>query len=336
MKTTTYTTSLNIYSAELQKYPSLQSQENAELIKSYRSCSGKDKEKAYHQLITGNLKLVVNEAWKLHPSSLPIEDMIAEGNLGLIMAIQKYNPQVHISFSTYATYVIRGYILVAISETSFNVKIPRHIFAEVKAFNESRMKYIEMFEREPSVDDLVEYMHYNKKKIQKVQNCQSLLKTGSLDEIQSEPTSSQPMSMISSSTPQLNPEEIYLNKIAVSDIYNAINMLDPDERYILSHINDIKELRAHFLESTYRVKNRRIKALQHFFDLLSDESEIINEYKKYFSKKYKHDFAAQNSDEIDIDRKRFFINILSDKMIDEIAYKILYKAQEMKRKEVNV
>lgn len=91
-------------------------------------------------LVQANLKLVMTIARKaIHVSKLPLVDLIQEGNLGLMIAVEKFNPELGYRFSTYATWWIKQAMFKAISEQSYCMKIPVYVqetlskFSKVKA-----------------------------------------------------------------------------------------------------------------------------------------------------------------------------------------------------------
>ncbi len=95
---------------------------------------------AKKELVQANLKLVLTIARKaIHVSKLPMVDLIQEGNLGLMVAAEKFNPDLGYRFSTYATWWIKQAMFKAISEQSYCMKIPVYIqetlskFSKVKA-----------------------------------------------------------------------------------------------------------------------------------------------------------------------------------------------------------
>lgn len=95
---------------------------------------------AKKELVQANLKLVLTIARKaIHVSKLPLVDLIQEGNLGLMIAVEKFNPDLGYRFSTYASWWIKQSMFKAISEQSYCMKIPVYIqetlskFSKVKA-----------------------------------------------------------------------------------------------------------------------------------------------------------------------------------------------------------
>lgn len=123
----------------LRKVNSIRSLEAAEEKEIALKAKNGDSE-AKRELIQSNLKLVLTIARKaIHVSKLPLVDLIQEGNLGLMIAAEKFNPDLGYRFSTYAAWWIKQAMFKAISEQSYCMKIPVYIqetlskFSKVKA-----------------------------------------------------------------------------------------------------------------------------------------------------------------------------------------------------------
>ncbi len=115
---------LNAYIREIQNYPQLTLEEERELAKRISQGDAEAKTK----LIQANLKLVITIARKtIHMSGLPFVDLIQEGNLGLMVAIEKFDYKLGYKFSTYAGWWIKQAMFKAISEQSHCMKIPVYI-----------------------------------------------------------------------------------------------------------------------------------------------------------------------------------------------------------------
>lgn len=115
---------LSEYVKKISKYPVLTPSKEKELAK---LCAQGD-ENAKKELIQANLRLVFNVAKKsIHSTSLGMCDLIQEGNLGLMAAVDKFNWKLGYKFSTYATWWIKQAMFKAISEQSYSMKIPVYI-----------------------------------------------------------------------------------------------------------------------------------------------------------------------------------------------------------------
>ncbi len=115
---------LSIYTKKISKYPVLSQEEEKALAVKMKEGDKQAKIK----LIQSNLRLVVNIARKsIHVSKLSMQDLIQEGNLGLMIALDKFNPKLGYKFSTYATWWIKQAMFKAISEQSHCMKIPVYV-----------------------------------------------------------------------------------------------------------------------------------------------------------------------------------------------------------------
>ena len=137
------TEEMGAYLKKVNSYKSLDSAEEKEIA---RKAKNGDKE-AKKILVQSNLKLVLTIARKaIHVSKLPMVDLIQEGNLGLMIAVEKFNPDLGYRFSTYASWWIKQAMFKAISEQSHCMKIPVYIqetlskFSKVKAEMERAYK----------------------------------------------------------------------------------------------------------------------------------------------------------------------------------------------------
>ena len=121
-------TSLNKYMKEISEYQLLTADEERELAYQMRSEDPEVAQAAREKLINSNLRLVVAVAKNYNNSHMETLDLIAEGNLGLITAVEKYNPDLGYRFSTCATPWIRQAITKAITDCGKTIRIPAHIY----------------------------------------------------------------------------------------------------------------------------------------------------------------------------------------------------------------
>jgi len=117
-------------------------------------------------LVQSNLKLVLTIARKaIHVSKIPMTDLIQEGNLGLMVAAEKFNPELGYRFSTYAAWWIKQAMFKAISEQSYCMKIPVYIQETLSKFSKVKSEMEKAYNCEVNNKDVAEKMNIEPEKI---------------------------------------------------------------------------------------------------------------------------------------------------------------------------
>jgi len=170
--------SVKLYMQELRTLPQASEQEMAELFPKIKKGDGKAKKR----LIEGNLRLVISIAKRYSCYGLDFLDLIEEGNVGLIKAIEKYDPKMGYNFSTYAFWWIRQYIQRAILNQTKTIHIPLYAYEAIKKLiNVSEEMHREL-ERQPTTAELAKKLRLSIKKTRKfLQEIQVFERVGSLD-----------------------------------------------------------------------------------------------------------------------------------------------------------
>jgi len=105
-------------------------------------------------MLEGNLRLAISIAHKYRNKGMPLSDLIQEGNLGLMRALEKFDFRLGHRFSTYATWWIKQTISRALAEQSRIIRIPVHMINTINAMNNSEQLFIQEHGREPSIEEL--------------------------------------------------------------------------------------------------------------------------------------------------------------------------------------
>lgn len=121
---------------------------------------------AKKKLVQANLKLVLTIARKaIHVSKIPMVDLIQEGNLGLMVAVEKFNPDLGYRFSTYATWWIKQAMFKAISEQSYCMKIPVYIQETLSKFSKVKAEMERNYNCQVANSDVAKKMDIEPEKI---------------------------------------------------------------------------------------------------------------------------------------------------------------------------
>lgn len=156
-------TVLQNYLREISAYPQLSQEEETELAKRIEQGDLEAKQK----LIQSNLKLVITIARKaIHMSGLPIVDLIQEGNMGLMIAAEKFNYKLGYRFSTYAGWWVKQSMFKAISEQSHCMKIPVYIQETLSKFSKVKSQMEQETNETVKTEDVAKKMNISPDKIE--------------------------------------------------------------------------------------------------------------------------------------------------------------------------
>ena len=144
---------LRNYLHEIGKHPLLTPEEEIEIAKLV-----KESNEAKQILIQSNLRLVVNIAKKYVDRGLDLLDLIQEGNIGLIKAVEKFDIRKQCKFSTYATWWIRQGITRALADKSRTIRIPVHMNETIYKVKKVQLQLVQELGRHPSIEEIAALM----------------------------------------------------------------------------------------------------------------------------------------------------------------------------------
>jgi RNA polymerase primary sigma factor len=160
------TDSLQLFFNEARKYPLLTAEEEVELAKRIERGDLAAKER----MINSNLRLVISVARKYQGQGLPLGDLIQEGMLGLIRAVEKFDWRKGFKFSTYGTLWIRQSIGRGLANSSRTVRLPVHIGARARKIADAERALAAELGREPTVEEIAEKVEIPVGEVEDIRN----------------------------------------------------------------------------------------------------------------------------------------------------------------------
>lgn len=157
---------LRLYLQEMGNFPLLTADEEKDLARKYKNEGDLE---ARDWLINCNLKLVVSIAKKYHNSHLELMDLIAYGNMGLMQAVEKFDPELGYRFTTCATPWIKQAITKAIIDSGKSIRIPAHIYQLLSKYRKAIEELTKNGKGQPTPEQIAIYMGVSTEKIRELE-----------------------------------------------------------------------------------------------------------------------------------------------------------------------
>lgn len=320
---------IKLYFNDISQIPLLTWEEERDLSRRIKKWD----EEAKKKLIESNLRLVISIAKRFFGSRLSFSDLIQEGNVWLIKAIEKFDPDKEFKFSTYATRWIKQSITKSIADMGKHVRIPVHLIDEINSYNKSYQELFQKLWREPTSKEIAAKLNFPIKKVKKLEEV--IFGNVSLDsEVWDEGRDTLADLIEDSST--LRPDQFAEKNALTNNLDAILAMLDDREakiikmrygidgpKYTLEQVGeefDVTRERVRQIEQKVVQKLKEHQWLQKMLGI-EDDIEKLKHRKDEKKKKWRKKVASDDVDFASVDDLDLLLGDDSDDDFDPYVFK---------------
>jgi RNA polymerase primary sigma factor len=217
-------------------------------------------ERARERMIEANLRLVVSIARHYNCRGMTFEDVVQEGILGLMAAINKFDPTKGFRFSTYATYWIRQAIVRAIEKQSRMIRLPTYAYHAVGKLERTQMTLQDRLGRQPTSEELASETTLSVSTVNAL--LQSIQEPVSLDVLLGE-AEDYTLGDLQLDTEAADPEERALQASDRENLARILEVLKPKERAVIENRYGLRDGRVHSLKELAEELNMSREGIRH-------------------------------------------------------------------------
>jgi len=293
---------IKLYFNDIGQIPLLNAEEERDIARRIKKWD----EEAKKILIESNLRLVISIAKRFFGSRLSFSDLIQEGNVGLIKAIEKFDPDREFKFSTYATWWIKQSITKSIADMGKHVRIPVHLIDEINSYNKTYQELFQRLWREPTSKEIATKLNFPIKKIKKLEEV--IFGNVSLDtEVGDEGRDTLADLLEDGST--LRPDQFAEKHTLTKNLDMILNMLDEREakiikmrygidwpRYTLEQVGEEFDVTRERVRQIEQKVIQKLKEHQWLQKILGIEDDVAKIMAKLANQKWKNS-KTKNTDD---------------------------------------
>jgi RNA polymerase primary sigma factor len=251
-------TGFQLYLRQIAQIPLLTPEQEIQLARRIK----RGDQKAQTQMVSANLRLVVKIARDYANFGLPLLDLISEGNIGLMKAVERFDPKKGGKLSTYAAWWIKQSITRALANQTKTIRLPIHLVEKIGKMRRVSSQMMEELGREPSDEELAEEIGLSSSKVAALKR--AALRPASLDEPIQEGECFQFRDIVGDEESD-DPFETLRDKDMLEEVDELLDMLGDRERMIINSRFGLDGQEPKTLEEigeTFGVTRERIRQLQ--------------------------------------------------------------------------
>lgn len=228
---------------------------------------------SYHEVkktreafVKANLRLVVSIARRFYQGRMPLADLIQEGNLGLLKAVERFDYHRGYRFSTYASWWIRHAISRALADKGRAVRVPVHMIDTYYRLSKSKQDLMQKFGRQPTTEEMSQETGVSLDKIEKM-NAYLLESSFSIDQILSDDDRRQFVDFLEDDSLAAHPMESLMSKTVTTEIdglFTQLSIMEADvlkQRFGIDSASEEEETLKE-IGKKYRLSRERIRQIQ--------------------------------------------------------------------------
>jgi RNA polymerase primary sigma factor len=249
---------IEIYLREIGQVPLLTPEEEIRLAKRIR----RGDKAARAQMIKANLRLVVKIAHDYEGLGLPLLDLISEGNIGLMKAVERFNPSKGAKLSTYGAWWIKQSIKRALANQSKTIRLPVHLVDKISKMKRIAHKLAEEYGREPTDAELAEAMGLPRAKVAQLREVS--VRPASLNAPLNDEDATEFGEIVGDEN-ALTPFELLRDQTMRAEVRELLRELDPREAEIITArfgLDGNKERTLEEVGRKFKVTRERVRQIQ--------------------------------------------------------------------------
>lgn len=254
-------TSMRIYLDQIENIPLLTPEDEISLAEKIRT-GGKGSEDARHRMIRSNLRLVIALAKRYAHMGLAFSDLVEEGNIGLMRAVEKFDPKRGYRFSTYAAWWIKQGMMRSLSNHGKTIRIPVYMYDLIGRWRRVRDALIQRLNRIPARAEVAKMLEVSQDKVEEIEGIVN--RPSSLNAPISLDSSAELLDMIEDDD-EKNPDKQVGEILKSERVLKLLKILDEREREMIVRRFGLQHHNPHTLEEIakdFNVTRERVRQIE--------------------------------------------------------------------------